>query len=322
MSSNHTAPGLRDVIIIGAGPAGLAAGLYTARSKLDTLVLERGAPGGQLLNTELIEDYPGFESITGQELADRMTAHAAHFGAEVEYGEVSAVHREDGHVVVETAEGRHLGRSVIVTAGGLPKKLGVPGEEEFAGRGVSYCALCDGAFFQGEELAVVGGGDSALEEGDFLTRYASRVHLVHRRDSFRAQDIYVERVGSNPKVETVLNAQVSEIGGNGKVQWIDLVQEGSPRRLEVGGVFIFVGFVPNSNIFRDHVEHDASGHVVTDFDMRTSIEGVFAAGDVRSQLSRQITTAVGDGTTAAVAANRYLEDGAWPVTPVSEPAAR
>jgi thioredoxin reductase (NADPH) len=305
-------PEPRDVLIVGAGPAGLAAALYTARSKLDTLVLERGAPGGQLLNTELIEDYPGFERVTGLELAERMSRHTAQFGAEIAYGNVASIGREDGLLTVETDDERHLARSVIVTSGGLPKKLGVPGELELAGRGVSYCALCDGAFFQDQVLAVVGGGDSALEEGDFLTRYASKLYLIHRRDRFRAQDIYIEKVRANRKIELVLNAQTIEIGGGDKVRWIDVEQEGNPRRIEVGGAFIFIGFVPNSGFFREHVEHDPAGYLLTDFEMRTSIPGVFAAGDVRAQLSRQITTAVGDATTAAVAANRYLEDGLWP----------
>jgi len=297
-----------DLIIAGGGPAGLAAGLYAARMNLRTVLLERGPVGGQLLNTELIEDYPGFESILGADLAVKMGEHARKFGLDLrEFIEVESISTEDGLKVVRTASGEELrAPALIVAAGGLPRKLGVPGEVELAGRGVSYCAVCDGAFFKGEVLAVIGGGDAAVEEADFLTRYASKVYLIHRRDEFRAQPILIERAKANPKLEFILNAQVHEITGDQKVQKIVYEQEGKRKELEVGGVFIFVGFLPNSGLLKVHVDHDENGYILTGSDMSTSIEGVWAVGDVRAQLTKQIATAVGDGTTAAVAASAYV----------------
>ena len=297
-----------DLIIAGGGPAGLAAGLYAARMNLRTVLLERGPVGGQLLNTELIEDYPGFESILGADLAVKMGEHARKFGLDLrEFIEVESISTADGLKVVRTASGEELrAPALIVAAGGLPRKLGVPGEVELAGRGVSYCAVCDGAFFKGEVLAVIGGGDAAVEEADFLTRYASKVYLIHRRDEFRAQPILIERAKANPKLEFILNAQVQEITGDQKVQKIVYEQEGKRKELEVGGVFIFVGFLPNSGLLKVHVDHDQNGYILTGSDMSTSIEGVWAVGDVRAQLTKQIATAVGDGTTAAVAASAYV----------------
>ena len=300
-----------DVIIVGGGPAGLAAGLYAARMNLRSVLVDRGPLGGQLLNTELIEDYPGFESILGRDLSEKMGEHARNFGLDIrEFQPVEAVDVEpDGTKVVRLDGGGELrAPAVIMAAGGLPRHIDVPGEEEFAGRGVSYCAVCDGAFFKGQELAVIGGGDAALEEGDFLTRYASKVYIIHRRDQLRAQPILQERARSNPKIEFILNAQIKEIYGEGAVKGVRLVQDGKERELEVGGVFIFVGFLPNSGILRAHVDHDAGGYILTERDMETSIEGVWAVGDVRAQLTKQIATAVGDGTTAAVAASQYVEE--------------
>lgn len=301
-----------DVIIVGGGPAGLTAGMYAARARLDAVLLERGAPGGQLLNTERIEDYTGFESILGGELADLMTKHAQKFGLRIDTATVTSIKKlEDGEFRVTTEGGDvYVAPAVVLTAGGTPVKLGVPGEGEFAGKGVSYCALCDGAFFKDEVIAVVGGGDAATEEGDFLTRYGSKVYIIHRRDEFRAQKVLQERVLRNPKIEVIWDTVVEGIVGDGKgVTALRLrnVKSGERRELPVGGVFIFVGFRPNTgNLLEDHVEHDAAGYLVTDRDMRTSLPGLFAAGDVRAQLTRQITTAVGDATTAAIAAERYL----------------
>jgi len=299
-----------DVIIVGGGPAGLAAGLYAARMKLSGVLLERGPVGGQLLNTELIEDYPGFESILGSDLAIKMGDHARKFGLDVrEFQTVLEIDvAPDGTKIVRMDGGEVLtAPALIISAGGLPRRLGVPGEAEFAGRGVSYCAVCDGAFFKGEELVVVGGGDAALEEGDFLTRYATRVYIIHRRDQFRAQPLLQERARANPKVEFIMNAQVREIQGDGKVRNVRYVQGGLEKDLPVGGVFIFVGFLPNSDLLKAHAEHDEAGYFITDRNMQTSIEGVWAVGDVRAQLTKQIATAVGDGTTAAVAASQYVE---------------
>ncbi|MBO0685425.1 MAG: thioredoxin-disulfide reductase [Candidatus Dormibacteraeota bacterium] len=299
-----------DVIIVGGGPAGLAAGLYAARMDMRTVLLDRGPLGGQLLNTELIEDYPGFESILGADLATKMGEHAQKFGLDVrQFESVSEVDVDErGRKVVRLEDGTELkAPAVILAAGGLPRRLEVPGEQEFAGRGVSYCAVCDGAFFKGEELLVVGGGDAALEEGDFLTRYASKVYIIHRRDQFRAQPILQDRARANPKIEFILEAQVKEIEGDGKVQRVRYVQRGDEKELQVGGVFIFVGFLPNSTILKPHADHEAEGYLVTDRNMQTSIEGLWAVGDVRAQLTKQIATAVGDGTTAAVAALQYLD---------------
>jgi len=306
-----------DVIIVGAGPAGLAAGLYAGRMELKALALEMKAPGGELLNTLDIEDYPGFEHITGQELSDKMEAHARKFGLEIEYDQVKEIWKDGDDIVVSTElEKEYRVPAVIVTAGGAPKKLGVPGEEEYAGRGVSYCAICDGAFFKEKVVAVVGGGDSAVEEGTFLTRYASKVHLIHRRDEFRAQAVAVQRARQDPKVEFVMDTVVEEIEGSGNpddggaVKSLKLknIRTGATSTLDVAAVFPFVGFLPNSNIFRDHVEHDELGYIYTDTNMATNIEGIFAAGDVRHQLTKQITTAVGDGTTAVVAVTKLLAD--------------
>lgn len=297
-----------DVIIVGGGPAGLAAALYTARMDLTTVVVDRGPLGGQLLNTELVEDYPGFESVLGADLATKMGDHARKFGVEVrEFEPVESIDVEGETKVVTLESGQVLrAPALIMAAGGLPRYLEVPGEKELWGRGVSYCAVCDGAFFKGQELAVVGGGDAAVEEGEFLTRYASRVYVIHRRDELRAQPILVDRAKANAKIEFILNAHVLEIVGEDKVQLVRYEQGGKTMELRVGGVFIFIGFVPNSKLFKVHVDHDAGGYILTDRNMQTSIEGIWAVGDVRAQLTKQIATAVGDGTTAAVAAATYI----------------
>jgi thioredoxin reductase (NADPH) len=301
-----------DVVIVGAGPAGLCAALYAGRGMLKTVTIERGAPGGELLNTDLIEDYIGFESIKGWELAQKMAEHAKKFGAEIVTDTVEHIRREaDGWFEVTTARGdTYRSQAVILTAGGTPVKLGVPGEKEYAGKGVSYCAVCDGAFFKGEHLAVVGGGDAAVEEADYLTRYARKVTLVHRRDEFRASKILQERAFENPKITVIRNTTVPEIVGNEKGVThavLESTTSGTRSNLDVGGVFIFAGFKPNTQLVDGHVDHDAGGYLITDNKMMTSMAGLFAAGDVRSQLTRQITTAVGDATTAAIAVEKYLK---------------
>lgn len=299
-----------DLIIIGAGPAGMCAALYAGRSMLKAAIVERGAPGGELLNTELIEDYPGFESIRGHELADRMATHALKFGAEMITDTVTAVEKQNGGFVVTTEGGERLeAPAVILTAGGTPTKLGVPGEAEYAGKGVSYCAVCDGHFFRGQVLAVVGGGDAACEEADFLTRYASKVYLIHRRGELRASPIIQKKVFDNPKIELIWNTVVERVEGDGgAVQHLALknVDSGATSQLPVGGIFVFVGFKPNTGIVKGHFKHDAAGYFITNEHMMSSIPGLFAAGDVRAQLTRQVTTAVGDATTAAIAASKYI----------------
>jgi len=300
-----------DVIIVGGGPAGLCAAMYAGRGMLKAVTIERGAPGGELLNTDLIEDYIGFESIKGWDLAVKMSEHAKKFGAEIVTDTVERIRKvDDGWFDVVTSRGAlYRAPAVILTAGGTPVKLGVPGEQEYAAKGVSYCAVCDGAFFKGEVLAVVGGGDAAVEEADYLTRYASKVYIVHRRDQLRASKILQQRVFANPKIEMIWNKRVMEIKGTGQAVDHLLLADaitGDPVRLRVGGVFIFIGFKPNTGVIEGHVKHDAAGYLITDEKMMTSIPGLFAAGDVRSQVTRQITTAVGDATTAAIAVEKYL----------------
>lgn len=313
MTENGTEQKGHDVIIVGGGPAGLCAAMYSGRGMLETLLIERGLPGGELLNTELIEDYPGFESILGRDLAEKMTSHAVKFGATIVTDTVDSIEKTDeGDFVVKTQLDKvYRAPAVILTAGGSPNKLGVPGEAEYAGRGVSYCAVCDGAFFKNEVLAVVGGGDAAVEEAMYLTRYASKVHLIHRRDQLRASKILQERLFANSKIEVIWNKVVEEIEGEpAGVRRLRLkdTQTGDTDHLDVGGVFIFIGFTPNSGLVKGHFEHDESGYVITDTNMMTSIPGLFAAGDLRVQLTRQITTAVGDATTAAIAVEKYLSE--------------
>jgi thioredoxin reductase (NADPH) len=304
-----------DTIIIGGGPAGLCAGMYAGRGMLKSVVLESKVPGGELLNTEKIEDYPGFESILGRELAERMTSHAKKFGAEIRQATVDAIVRHhDGTFEVTTIDGeQYRAPTVILTAGGTPTKLEVPGEIEYAGFGVSYCAVCDGAFFRQQTIAVVGGGDAAVEEADYLTRYAAKVYLIHRRDELRASKILQERLFANPKIEVIWNKRVLEVEGRedkGMREVTGLRLEdtvtGHTSQLAVSGCFVFVGFRPNSGLIKEHFNHDASGYVITDDRMMTSIPGLFAAGDLRVQLVRQVTTAVGDATTAAIAVEKYL----------------
>lgn len=317
-----------DTIIIGAGPAGLTAGMYAARSKLSAVVLERGVPGGQLLNTKDIEDYPGFEHVGGFELADLMTKHAEKFGCRIETETVTGIVRGDSadprtrwRVLTESGN-EYVAPTVILAAGGTALKLGVPGEAEYAGRGVSYCAVCDGAFFEGEVIAVVGGGDAACEEADFLTRYAEKVYLIHRRDSFRAQKVIQDRVFQNPKIEVVFDTIVKSIEGEargvrhlvlqstrGADGQYDFDGIGPTRELPATGVFVFVGFEPNTHLLGGlHAEHDVGGHLITNTRMESSLEGLYVVGDVRSQLVRQITTAVGDATTAAIAVEKAITE--------------
>jgi thioredoxin reductase (NADPH) len=301
-----------DVIIVGAGPAGMTAGMYAGRSMLKTAVLERGIPGGELLNTEIIEDYPGFEHIEGWELAQKFASHAQKFGAEIIQDSVLTLRkRDDGTFEAETEAGhRYHAPTAIITSGGTPIKLGIPGEEQYAGKGVSYCAICDGAFFKGHTIAVVGGGDAAVEESDFLTRYAEKVYLVHRRGDLRASKILQKRMFENPKIEVIWDTVVDEVEADeqGLVNNLKLrnVQTHEHRNLAVTAMFVFVGFRPNTGIVEGHIDHDEMGYLRTDMNMETSIKGLFAAGDVRVQLTRQVTTAAGDGTTAAIAAEKYL----------------
>jgi len=298
-----------DLLILGAGPAGLTAALYGARGGLSTLVLEQASPGGQAALTERVENYPGFpEGIGGIELSLRFLEQAQKFGARLEIASVEGVELEGPEKKVFTSQGVYTGRALIIATGTRPRKLGVPGEEEFRGRGVSYCATCDGAFFKGKKVAVMGGGDAAVEEALFLTRFASQVVLIHRREALRAAKVIQERALAHPQLEIYWNTVVKEIRGDEKVRSLLLqdVREGSLREEPFDGVFIFVGTEPNTAFLGDKLKLDPGGYVVTDAHLATSVPGVFAAGDVRSKDFRQISTAVGDGATAAMAAERYL----------------
>jgi thioredoxin reductase (NADPH) len=278
---------------------------------MKTVLLDSKDTGGEILNTELIEDYPGFESVTGAELAKKMADHALKFGLKIEtYKPVKEIRSDGDRKIVTLEDGTELSAyAVIVTVGGEPTKLEVVGEKEYHGRGVSYCAVCDGAFFKGADLAVIGGGDSAFQEGLFLTRFAKKLYVIHRRTEFRAQAILQDRLLKMDKVEPITPAKVTEIGGNGDVKWIDIDRDGKPERVSVEGVFVFIGFKPvGRHLFKEHIEHDKSGYLITDQYMRTSIPGVYAAGDTRAQLAKQITTAVGDATTAVLHAERYIEE--------------
>lgn len=298
-----------DMLIVGAGPAGLTAGLYGSRSNLKTVIIEKGIIGGELLNTEAIEDYTGFEHIKGVELARLMENHARKFGVEIRTGEeVKTVQRIGEIFEVVTDSRTYHATTVIATAGGTPYKLGVPGEEEMSGRGVSYCAVCDGAFFNGQVITVVGGGDAAVEEANYLTRFGSKVYVVHRRDEFRAQKILQDQLMKSPKVEIIWDTVVEEIKGDREVDRMVLknLKTGEKWEHPTQGVFIFIGFKPNTYFLNDHPAHDESGHIITNERMETSIPGLYAAGDLRSQMVRQITNAVGDATVAALAAEKYI----------------
>lgn len=300
-----------DVIIIGAGPAGMTAAVYTSRANLSTLMLERGVPGGQMANTEEVENYPGYEHILGPELATKMFEHAKKFGAEYAYGDVKEVIDGEAYKTVVTSNQQYKARAVIIATGAEYKKLGVPGEKELGGRGVSYCAVCDGAFFKGKELVVVGGGDSAVEEGVYLTRFASKVTIVHRRDQLRAQKILQQRAFANEKIDFIWNHTVKQINEkDGRVGSVTLVhtQTGEEREFPCDGVFIYVGMVPLTKPFASLGITNENGYIETNELMETKVPGIFAAGDVREKSLRQIVTATGDGSIAAQSAQHYVEE--------------
>lgn len=299
-----------DLMIIGAGPAGLTSALYGARAGLSVYVFERGEVGGQVALTDLVENYPGFpQPITGPELMERMKEQALRFGAQIIMDEIEKMWKEDRFIFAQGTEGIYKGKSAIIAVGSDPKKLGVPGEEEFAGRGVSYCAVCDGHFFKNMDVAVVGGGDSAKSEALYLSNLASRVYLIHRRDQFRGEKILEDRVRQKPKIQLVLNTVVEEILGDQMVHSVKVknVKTDETAAIPVKGIFIYIGHIPNTSFLRGFIELDETGHIPTDEDMRTNIQGVFAAGDVRSGSLRQITTSVGDGAIAATRAGEYIE---------------
>lgn len=300
-----------DVIIAGGGPGGLCAGMYSARANRKTVCIERYLTGGQISLTGDVEDYPGFEHIQGPELGKKFTDHAKKFGLEIAQDEVVEIYSDGDDRLVKCASGDiYRGKAVIVSTGGTPVKLGVEGEMKYSGKGVSYCAICDGAFFKNQVIAVVGGGDAAIEEGAFLTKYGSKVYMIHRRDKLRAQKIIQQRAFDNDKVEFIWDTVVESINGDDtRVTDLTLrnLKTEKTSKLEIGAIFVYIGFHPNSNVFRDEIKTDDNGYILTDDKMETNIKGIYACGDVRAQLVRQVTNAVGDGTTAAVAAEKYIE---------------
>ena len=300
-----------DVVIIGAGPAGMTAAVYTSRANLSTLMLERGVPGGQMANTEEVENYPGFDSILGPELSTKMFDHAKKFGAEYAYGDVKEVIDHKQYKEINCGSKSFKARAIIIAAGAQYKKIGVPGEKELGGRGVSYCAVCDGAFFKNKELIVVGGGDSAVEEGVYLTRFASKVTIVHRRDELRAQKILQDRAFANEKIDFIWNHTVKQINeSNGKVGSVTLVSTvtGEEQEVKTDGVFIYIGMEPLTKPFANLGITNENGYIVTNERMETKVDGIFAAGDIREKTLRQIVTATGDGSIAAQNAQHYVEE--------------
>lgn len=301
---------LYDVVILGAGPAGLTAALYCARANLKTAVIERLGPGGQMSTTAHIENYPGFpEAMNGVDLALRMLEQASKYGALVIYDEVQAVELGGPVKEIRGLSGIYQSKAVIVATGASPRRLGVPGEDRFMGAGVSYCATCDGALFSGKKVMVVGGADSAVEEAVFLTRFASKVTIVHRRDTLRATPILIERALANPQIEVMFNTVVEAIHGDKAVTSVVLknVKSGQVETVSVDGIFIYIGLVPNTGCLVDALPLDSHGYILcNEQDLSTSLKGVYVAGDVRPKVLRQVATAVGDGALAAASVEKYL----------------
>jgi len=299
-----------DIAIVGGGGAGLTAALYAARARRSTVVFEHKVTGGQIATTDVVENFPGFPNgVNGFDLAQLLVQQAEKFGAQLVYEGATALRREpDGTFTVEAAGDTYHARAVIVTAGADYNRLGIPGETEFTGRGVSWCATCDAAFFKDQEVAVVGGGDAALDEGLFLTRYASKVHLIHRREALRASRILQERARANPRFTFTWNTVVERIIGTDQVERLALrnLETGATSELPVSAIFIFIGQTPNSSLLRGLADLDAGGHAIVDLSMRTSVPGLFAAGDLRTNAARQLIAACGDGATAAIAAEHWL----------------
>ncbi len=299
-----------ELIIIGGGPAGLAAGIYARRAAIDTLLIEKALTGGLITTTEIVENYPGFpEGISGAELGKRFDDQARKYGLDMVFGKVTRLEAKNRIKKVFTDEHQYSSRAVIIATGSEPKKLGVPGEEDFIGRGVSYCATCDGPFYKDKNVAVIGGGNGAIEEAIFLTKFAKLVTVIHRRDALRADKVLQEKAASNPKIFFKLNTVVEEIKGGEKVSSLKLTDalSGKKSSINLDGVFIYTGLKPNTDFVKDIVKLDESGHIITDETLKTNIDGIFAAGDVRKKTLRQVVTAVADGATAAASAYSYLK---------------
>jgi thioredoxin reductase (NADPH) len=301
-----------DAIVIGAGPAGLTAGIYLSRARLKTLILDEGTVGGQMVLTHEIANYPGVESISGYQLANIMKKQAKNFGCVIKSnisvqkteleGEVKSILLSDGNT--------YTSNSIILTPGGRSRTLGVPGEDNFKGKGISYCATCDGDFFSGKEIIAVGGGNSALEEAVSLTKYASKVTIVHQLDHFQAFEHAVEEARKNPKIDFMMDSKITAFYGNDNLKSVDIknLKSGSVNNLKTDGTFIFIGYIPNTEFLKEKIDLNQWGEIVVRSDMATSIEGVYAAGDSTAKRYRQVTTAVGDGTIAALAAASYLNE--------------
>lgn len=300
-----------DVIIVGGGPSGMTAAIYASRARLKTLLIEKAGCGGQIAITDHLENYPGFEQgINGFELAVKMQTQATTFGSEITYGEVVSVQMEgETKKVVLSNNKEYIAKTIIISSGANFRKLGVKGEQEFIGKGVSYCATCDGPFFRNKEIAVVGGGDSALQEALYLTKFATKVNLIHRRNEFRAAKILQEKVLAEPKINVIFDSVIEEISGKEMLEQVTLknVKTNVVSQLLVNGVFVFVGWTPNTSFLNNQIKLNEQGYIVTDDKMNTSLEGVFACGDVREKILRQVVTATGDGAIAAISAQHYLE---------------
>jgi len=305
-------PELYDVAVIGSGPAGMTAGIYASRALLKTVIFEKNTCGGLMALTDKLENWPGEKSIAGYELAEKMHAQALDLGCGFVSEEVLEIAKQDsGNFAIRTVSDKIFSaKTVIYAAGSIPRKAEIPGEKEFTGNGVSYCAVCDGAFYRGLKVAVLGGGDSALKEALYLTKFAEKVTIVHRREEFRAEKITQNEVRSNTKIDFVLNSVAERIEGKDFVEKLVVknVKTGEISELAVDGVFIFLGYIPETKPVENIVKIAESGHILTDSECRTSTEGLFAAGDIREKLVRQVSTAVGDGATAAVAAEHYLSN--------------
>ena len=305
MSKRH------EVIIIGGGPAGLTAGLYTSRAGLNTLLIERGIFGGQIVNASQIDNYPGFpEGVSGFDLASLMEQQATKYGLETTTAEVTAIRPESTHYIIITPEGNFEAKAVIIAAGSEYRKLGVSGEEKLTGRGVSYCATCDGFLFRDMDIAVIGGGDTAITDALELSQHANKVYVIHRRDQLRAGHVLQQQALTHPKLKPVWDTVVDEIIGESKVNSLKLrnVKTDEATSLPVAGVFVAIGIEPRSQCFSSLVELNETGHIKTDELMATSAPGVFAAGDIRKNSPRQVSSAVGDGATAALSAFKYLRE--------------
>ena len=305
-----TEKNVQDMIIIGSGPAGLAAALYASRANLKPLVFTGMLLGGQVAQTHIVENYPGFpEGIGGLELVEAFKQQAERFGTKIEFDQVTDIDFSERPYKVTTYSGEHYTKTLVLTTGANPRKLEIPGEEEFTGRGVSYCGTCDGHFFTGKDVLVVGGGDSAMEEGLFLTRYATSVTVVHRRDELRAGKLLQERANKNSKVEFIWDTVITDITGNGVVEKVTLKNRktGEETEKETEGVFIFIGHIPNTDLYQGILEMDDQGYLVVDKYMQTNLPGVYAAGEVADSHFRQVITSAGMGAAAAMQAIHYLE---------------